>query len=117
MALNHANFIIYSISEKAVLIEFGQKIEEQIMHRISNLNRIISDHPFIGLDCTVPAYTTLTLFFNPVEVINNKTLGVGIISFLMTEREFTDKEYYILSEHTYFNQQNFCNKTLTFTDF
>lgn len=28
------------------------------------------------------------------QIINNKTLGVGIVSFLITEREFNDKEYY-----------------------
>lgn len=75
MHLSNSNqFTIYSISEKAVSIEFGNKIEEKLMNRISNLNRLILENPFIGLDCTVPAYTTLTLFFNPVKVIRDKSL-------------------------------------------
>ncbi|TKC00338.1 5-oxoprolinase subunit PxpB [Pedobacter cryophilus] len=75
MAHNHTKFLIYPISEKAVSIEFGQKIEAEIMKRISNLNRLILENPFIGLDCTVPAYTTLTLFYNPVKVISDKNLS------------------------------------------
>lgn len=71
---NSIQFTIYSISEKAVSIAFGNKIDEKIMNRISSLNRLILDNPFIGLDCTVPAYTSLTLFFNPAQLINDKSL-------------------------------------------
>lgn len=68
------NLSIYPISEKAVTIEFGHVIDESLMDRISRFNWLLNQNPFPGLLSTVPAYSTLSIFFDPVKVIQNHTL-------------------------------------------
>jgi inhibitor of KinA len=52
-----------------VTIEFGNTIDESLMNRIGSFNRLLHQHPFGGMCDTVPAYTTLTVFFDPMVVI------------------------------------------------
>jgi len=68
-------FKIYYLSEKAVTLEFGNEINENILQKISHFNSNLNKNPFPGLISTVPAYTTLTIFYDPVIVINNKSLS------------------------------------------
>lgn len=63
---------IYRISEKAISVSFGEVIDKEILANISNLNRWILANPFEGFLTTVPAYATLTLFYNPHLVYHNK---------------------------------------------
>ena len=63
------DFTIYSISEKAVSVAFGNAIDEQILQRISNFNQALQQKPLPGMYSTVPAYTTLSVFFDPLQVI------------------------------------------------
>lgn len=65
---------IYPISEKAISIEFGNQINEEIRQQISSLNQLILANPFFGLLNTIPAYTTLTLFFEPSELLKDAAL-------------------------------------------
>lgn len=67
-------YSIYPISEKAVSIVFGNQIEEQTRQKINNLNQIIKANPFSGFLNTIPAYTTLTLFFEPLELLRDSAL-------------------------------------------
>ncbi|MCJ8211820.1 5-oxoprolinase subunit PxpB [Mucilaginibacter sp. RS28] len=59
---------IYPLSEKAVSIAFGQTISEQNLRDIALLNKLIEQQPLPGLLSTVPAYATLTLFYEPGTV-------------------------------------------------
>ena len=68
------DFIIYPISECAVTVEFGNTIDERLMRRIIRFNQSLLQKPFPGMLTTVPAYTTLTVFFNPLELINKNDL-------------------------------------------
>jgi len=68
------DFIIYPISECAVTVEFGNSIDEGLMQEIGGFDHMIHQKPFGGMLTTVPAYTTLTIFFNPLELINNDDL-------------------------------------------
>lgn len=64
------NINFFQISENAISLEFGDEISEEILERITNLNDRIKRNPFAGLLSTVHAYTTLTLHFNPLELLN-----------------------------------------------
>ncbi len=68
-------FTIYAISEKAVTIEFGHEIDETILQQISRFNNLVNQNPFHGFYTTVPAYTTLTIFYDPVRVISSGLPG------------------------------------------
>lgn len=69
------DFTLYTLSEGAITVEFGRDINEDTWNRITVLNNKINKHPFIGLYTTVAAYTTLSIFFDPFEVLQNKDLN------------------------------------------
>jgi inhibitor of KinA len=67
-------FDIYSLSESAVTIEFGNEIGEDTLNRIDSFNHILLENPFPGFRTSVPAYTTLGVFFDPLIVITTEEL-------------------------------------------
>jgi len=73
-------YAIYSLSEKAITIEFGNVINEDTWNKINELNRVITNDPFSGFIVTVSAYTTLTVFFDPITV-SQSTVLQGIDNF------------------------------------
>nr|MBC7612517.1 5-oxoprolinase subunit PxpB [Pseudopedobacter sp.] len=74
MAFTLKDFTFYQISETAVSIEFGDEISEETLEIVTKFNRYIKENPFLGLLNTIPAYTTLTLYFNPVVLMNEAGL-------------------------------------------
>jgi len=58
-------------SECAVLLSFGNTIDNAIHQKLMQVKKITEDNPFPGFIETVPAYNSLTVFYNPAEV--NKT--------------------------------------------
>ena len=72
LPINDIHF--FQISENAISLEFGNDINEETLGRIAGLNQCIKRNPFAGLLSTIPAYTTLTLYFNPVGLINDFNL-------------------------------------------
>lgn len=74
MALPKNDIHFFQISENAISLEFGDDINEETLGRISGLNECIKQNPFTGLLSTIPAYTTLTLYFNPVGLMNDQSL-------------------------------------------
>lgn len=67
---------IYPISEKAVTIAFGDSISEELMYRINSFDKLIREQPFPGLQTTVPAYGTLSVFFDPLQVLKSNLPGI-----------------------------------------
>lgn len=65
---------IYSLSEQAVTIEFGQEISGDILELITGFDQTLRQNPFPGFIASVPAYTTLSVFFDPVRVIQSDEL-------------------------------------------
>lgn len=57
------NLVIYYLSEQAITIEFGHEIREETLDQLRSLNNLIHQNPFPGFRTTVPAYTTLSVFF------------------------------------------------------
>ena len=74
MPLTFNDIHYFQISENAVSLEFGGDIHEETLERIKRLNEHIKEKPFAGLLSTIPAYTTLTIYFNPVALMNDLSL-------------------------------------------
>ena len=72
LPINDIHF--FQISENAISLEFGDDINKETLGRITGLNECIKQNPFAGLLSTIPAYTTLTLYFNPVRLMNDPSL-------------------------------------------
>jgi len=71
---------IYPLCEYAVTIEFGNSIDDGALRRVTAFNRLLLQKPFPGLYQTVPAYASLSVFFDPVIVIGQGSLP-GIACF------------------------------------
>ncbi|KQM72654.1 hypothetical protein ASE74_22535 [Pedobacter sp. Leaf216] len=66
---------IYGLNEQSVTVEFGTVISEEILQLITSYNRVLMQNPFPGLITTVPAYCTLTVFFDPLLVHTSNLPG------------------------------------------
>lgn len=70
-------FKIYYLSEVAVTVEFGQQIAGNLSDAVNSLNALLYQRPFPGFHTTTPAYSTLTVFYDPVVVIKSCLPGAG----------------------------------------
>lgn len=69
------HFNVYALSEQAITIEFGREINEDVLQKVTAFNQFITQNPFPGFCTTVPAYTTLTVYFDPLQVIQSGLPG------------------------------------------
>jgi inhibitor of KinA len=67
------NVKIYSLGESAVTISFGSEISAETNERVFNLDNYFKAAGFPGFIETVPAYASLTVFFDIKEVRKNFT--------------------------------------------
>ncbi|WP_407271073.1 5-oxoprolinase subunit PxpB [Radiobacillus sp. PE A8.2] len=61
----------HPLSETAIIIDFGDNISLQQNNHILALSRKLHQHPFPGFIESVPAYTTLTIHYNPLHYRTN----------------------------------------------
>lgn len=69
------DFEIYYLSEQAVTLAFEPEISETQLQQITAFNKLINQNPFPGFRCTVPAYHTISIFYDPVKVIKSSLQG------------------------------------------
>lgn len=56
------------LGESAVVVTFGEKIERETNLRVHAAARCLEQHPFPGLIEYVPAFVTLTVYYDPYRV-------------------------------------------------
>ncbi|RYZ52896.1 MAG: 5-oxoprolinase subunit PxpB [Sphingobacteriales bacterium] len=71
---HHQDFTIQALSENALVLYFGNLIREDIINRISNLNYSLKTAPFDGFIESVPAYVSLTVYYDPEAVLKSDQL-------------------------------------------
>jgi inhibitor of KinA len=59
---------VYPLGDAAVVLEFGQAIAPATHQLIQAFARILSQHPLPGLREVVPAFTTLTVYYDPLAL-------------------------------------------------
>ncbi len=59
---------IYPLSDSAITIDFGNVIDTQINDFVMKLYRFCSESPFLGMIEAMPAYASLTIFYDVVKV-------------------------------------------------
>ncbi len=64
--MHHFSFI--PVNESSLLISFGEVIHEDMHTRVMQAKALIEANPFPGFVETVPAYTSLAVYYDPVEV-------------------------------------------------
>lgn len=94
---------IYGLSEKSVTITFGTEIDNDLLDLITDFNQLLLQNPFPGLITTVPAYTTLTVFYNPLNVILSDLPGEvcleKVSAHLNKIAEINRKESEVMNDH------------------
>lgn len=68
-------FQTYALSEQAITLEFGNEISEETAEQINSFKELLSENSFPGFKTTVSAYTTLTVFYNLMEVLTSGLVG------------------------------------------
>ena len=59
---------IFPLSTDALIVEFGNEISENFNRRAVNLSRYFEENPFKGFVETVPAYASMTCFYDFYKV-------------------------------------------------
>lgn len=59
---------ISQISETAALVEFGRKISEDINKKVRTFCTYLDDKPFYGMVEYVPAFTSVSVIYNPLDM-------------------------------------------------
>ena len=59
---------IFSLSDSAITIDFGNVIDEKINDFVMKLYRFCNENPFIGIIEAMPAYASLTIFYDVLKV-------------------------------------------------
>jgi inhibitor of KinA len=67
---------LYRISEKAITLAWEEKIDPDIHRQVMHADALISNNPFIGWVENVPAYHTLTIFYDPLII--HRQLGASL---------------------------------------
>jgi inhibitor of KinA len=62
---------LFPLGDAALVLQFGDEISEQTHRTIQSVAVYLHEHPFAGLVEYVPAFTTLTVFYNPWLVEQN----------------------------------------------
>lgn len=56
---------LHPLGDSAVVLQFGDTIDQQVHRRITVLAAYLSGHTFPGFIELVPAYTTITVYYDP----------------------------------------------------
>lgn len=61
---------IFPLSDSAITIDFGNVIDEKINDKVMQLFRLCTENLFIGMVEAMPAYASLTIFYDVIKVRN-----------------------------------------------
>ncbi|HRI59647.1 MAG TPA: carboxyltransferase domain-containing protein, partial [Saprospiraceae bacterium] len=62
---------LFICSESSVTITFGDTIDLETHYKVMDFNHLLLKYPFPGMVEVVPAYATVTVFFDPLLVKTN----------------------------------------------
>jgi KipI family sensor histidine kinase inhibitor len=63
------SFSVHPVNESSILLRFGNSIDVHTHQQLMQAKQSIEQNPFPGFIETVPAYNTLAVYYNPVEVV------------------------------------------------
>lgn len=69
------------VNESMLLLSFGSTIDRRIHERMMLAKQLIEQHPFDGLIETVPAYNSLAVYYDPLQIIKSEeTIAATVVS-------------------------------------
>ncbi|WP_316818830.1 5-oxoprolinase subunit PxpB [Pedobacter nyackensis] len=85
-----ASTLYYPLGDSAIVLELGQSISEDIQRHISAIGSFLEEYSFEGFIEYVPAFTTVTVFYDPV-VTDYETVKLLFIEMLAEIAEDTER--------------------------
>ncbi|TLS38668.1 5-oxoprolinase subunit PxpB [Pseudalkalibacillus caeni] len=64
------NFNLSPLGDNAVIVEFGEDIDIKTQQKVKTFTRFLDDNPFPWMIEYVPAFTTVSIFYDPMEVLH-----------------------------------------------
>lgn len=87
---------ISQTSETSALVEFGKEINEDINKKVRTFCAYLDDNPFKGMIEYVPAFTSVSIIYNPLEMKSDSPYEVvkSILDSIISNLDFSsmDKE-------------------------
>ncbi len=68
---------IYALNEYALTVAYGHDINSNLSRQVLNLDAWLHKKPFPGFRTTVPAYATLSIYYDPHQVIRSPLPGIS----------------------------------------
>lgn len=62
------SYKLYPLGDSALVVQFGESINLETHQKVKALATYLADHPFIGMIETIPTYTTVTIFYEPLKL-------------------------------------------------
>ncbi|MDC3416099.1 5-oxoprolinase subunit PxpB [Aquibacillus salsiterrae] len=88
----------FSLSESAIMIDFGQSFDIDQNKRLLSLTNQLTSNPFPGFVECVPAYSTLTIYFDPTSIELDHTKLIDELRYAITvesETNYSTKSFTI----------------------
>ncbi|AKQ45168.1 kinase inhibitor [Rufibacter radiotolerans] len=60
------HYRLYPLGDSALVVEFGNQIAPSVFARVQAFSRYLATHPFLGMVEQVPAFTTVTVYYDPL---------------------------------------------------
>ncbi|RHW37592.1 5-oxoprolinase subunit PxpB [Lysinibacillus yapensis] len=89
MTSYNINECIQPLGDSALVIRLGSEIHPSTHQKVKNLSLLLEKNSFTGFIEAVPSYTTLTVYYNPIEVFQSRTASNS------------KSPYKIVSEHVF----------------
>lgn len=65
-------YTLSPLGDASIVIQLGEEIDQNIQEIVNVIASNLDRHPFPGMIEYIPAYTTLTIFYNPVKIQNSR---------------------------------------------
>ncbi|MGV3463739.1 MAG: carboxyltransferase domain-containing protein, partial [Heyndrickxia sp.] len=69
------SYTLHPLGENAVMIELGNELNLDTHQKVQAISSYIEEHPFEWMMEYIPAFSTVTVFYNPMTIINNLKRG------------------------------------------
>jgi inhibitor of KinA len=75
-----------SLSESALLLSFGNEISLELHNQVMLAKELLEANPFNGFIETVPAYNSLAVYYNPLQVEKTETTIASTVEKIITAK-------------------------------
>jgi inhibitor of KinA len=80
-------FVIFPIGDNAVTIDLGNRINESFNRKVLGMQQWLSDRAMDGVKDLIVAYSSLTIFYDPVVIKKKHSISSSVFQFMKSKLE------------------------------